>query len=122
MLGLLSVELWGAAIAMALSLQDTGACGGAGRTYRCQPGSVNEGLKERKVQISAHGYGLAWCRHLLLTKKHGFVLKDSGWQEGGRELNQHSFPNSHCPTVQSKYHPSCLSPPRTYSGIFVTQT
>lgn len=51
----LSLELWGAAIAMALSLQDPGAYGGAGRTYRCQPGSVNEELQGRKAPISAHG-------------------------------------------------------------------
>lgn len=52
----LSIELWGAVIAMALSLQDLGAYGGAGRTYHCQPGSVNEELQGRKVPISAHGY------------------------------------------------------------------
>lgn len=74
----LSIELWGAAIAMALFLQDPGAYGGAGRTYRCQPGSVNEELQGRKVPISAHGYRRAWWRYLLLTKKHGFILKDSG--------------------------------------------
>lgn len=79
----LPIELWGAAIAMALSLRDPGAYGGAGRTYRCQPGSVNEELQGRKVQISAHGYRQARWRHLLLTKKHGFILKDSGFLEVG---------------------------------------
>jgi hypothetical protein len=46
----LSIKPWGGGTAWALSLQDTGACGWAGRTYHCQPGSVNEGLQEREFR------------------------------------------------------------------------
>lgn len=82
-----TLPIWGAAIAMALSLQDPGAYGEAGRTYRCQPGSVNEELQGRKVQISAHGYRQARWRHYCLQRNTVSYSESLAAREWGSSIS-----------------------------------